>query len=52
MQDGTAIVLCSPAVRMYIKQLISRHLPDVVVLSYNELEPDVDVESSGVVNLS
>ncbi len=52
IQDGTAIVLCSPAVRMYIKQLISRHLPDVVVLSYNELEPDVDVESSGVVNLS
>ncbi|MGP4072232.1 flagellar biosynthesis protein FlhA [Piscibacillus sp. B03] len=52
IQDATAIVLCSPAVRMYIKQLISRYLPDVVVLSYNELEPDVDVESSGVVSLS
>ncbi|WP_175615297.1 flagellar biosynthesis protein FlhA [Piscibacillus halophilus] len=52
IHDATAIILCSPAVRMYVKQLISRYLPDVVVLSYNELEPDVDVESSGVVSMS
>ncbi|TFB23196.1 flagellar biosynthesis protein FlhA [Filobacillus milosensis] len=52
VKDSTSIILCSPAVRMYVKHLISRYLPDVVVLSYNELEPDADVESAGVVNIT
>lgn len=50
LQEETAIVLCTPAVRMHIKQLIDRYLPHVVVLSYNELEPTIQVESIGVVN--
>ena len=50
-QDSAPIVLCSPAVRMYVKQIIGRALPETVVLSYNELEPTVEVESSGVVNV-
>lgn len=49
--ENTAVILCSPAVRMYVKQLIERYMPDVAVLSYNELEPDVEVQSVGVVNL-
>ncbi len=49
--EQSAILLCSPAVRMYVKQLIERYMPDVAVLSYNELEPDVEVQSVGVVNL-
>lgn len=51
LQEETAIVLCSPAVRMYLKQLVERFLPQVVVLSYNELEPTVQVQSVGVVNI-
>ncbi|PWA13520.1 flagellar biosynthesis protein FlhA [Pueribacillus theae] len=50
--EHSAVLLCSPAVRMYVKQLIERYLPDVAVLSYNELEPDVEVQSVGVVNLT
>src|SRR5699024_48321 len=50
LQEETAIVLCTPAVRMHVKQLIDRYLPHVVVLSYNELEPTIQVESIGVVN--
>lgn len=46
------VLLCSPAVRMYVRQLIERYLPDVPVLSYNELEPDLEVQSIGVVNLT
>ncbi|WP_261132854.1 flagellar biosynthesis protein FlhA [Bacillus sp. Marseille-Q3570] len=46
------VLLCSPAVRMYVRQLIERYLPDVVVLSYNELEPNLEVQSIGVVNVS
>src|SRR5690606_21523224 len=49
--EHAAVILCSPAVRMYVKQLIERYMPDVAVLSYNELEPDVEVQSVGVVNL-
>lgn len=52
LQEETAIVLCSPAIRMYVKQLIDRFLPQVIVLSYNELEPDVQVQSVGVVNVA
>lgn len=52
LQEDTAIVLCSPAIRMYLKQLLNRFLPQVVVLSYNELEPDVQVQSVGVVNIA
>ena len=52
LQEETAILLCSPAVRMYVKQLLDRFLPQVVVLSYNELEPSVEVQSVGVVNVA
>ncbi|MFD2925540.1 flagellar biosynthesis protein FlhA [Halobacillus naozhouensis] len=52
LQEETAILLCSPAVRMYIKQLLDRFLPQVVVLSYNELDPNVEVQSVGVVNVA
>lgn len=46
------IVLTSPAIRMYLRQLLARYLPDLPVLSYNELEPDIEVQSVGVVNIS
>lgn len=49
--EHAVVILCSPAVRMYVKQLIERYMPDVAVLSYNELEPDVEVQSVGVVNI-
>ncbi|RDY72140.1 flagellar biosynthesis protein FlhA [Halobacillus trueperi] len=52
LQEEKAILLCSPAVRMYVKQLLDRFLPQVVVLSYNELEPTVEVQSVGVVNVA
>ena len=44
------VILCSPAVRMYVHHLIQRYMPQVPVLSYNELEPHIEVQSVGVVN--
>jgi len=44
------VILCSPTIRMYVKQLIERTLPQTAVLSYNELEPSVQVQSVGMVN--
>ncbi|MBM7540588.1 flagellar biosynthesis protein FlhA [Amphibacillus cookii] len=50
LQEEIPIILCSPTIRMYMKQLLDRFFPHVVVLSYNELEPNLDVQSVGVVN--
>ncbi|WP_078413248.1 flagellar biosynthesis protein FlhA [Priestia abyssalis] len=51
MLEQAPILLCSPAVRIYVKQLIERYMPQVPVLSYNELESNVEVQSVGVVNI-
>nr|WP_281179234.1 flagellar biosynthesis protein FlhA [Vulcanibacillus modesticaldus] len=45
------IILTSPVTRMYLRQLIEKSMPDVPVLSFNELEPYVEVQSVGVVNI-
>ncbi|MGG1104081.1 flagellar biosynthesis protein FlhA [Bacillus subtilis] len=51
LRQETAILLCSPPVRMYVKQLLERYFPDLPVLSYNELEANVEVQSIGVVDI-
>jgi flagellar biosynthesis protein FlhA len=45
------LLLTSPALRPYVRRYLEKWLPDVPVLSYNELEPDVQVQSVGVVQL-
>ncbi len=39
------VVLCSPRIRLPLYQLLERHIPTVVVISYSELIPDIRVES-------
>lgn len=46
-----AIVLCAPVVRIYFKRLTERFLPNLVILSYNELDSNVDVQSVGMVRM-
>lgn len=46
------ILLTSPATRMYMRQFVEQFAPDLPVLSYNELEPEVEIQSVGVVNIS
>ncbi|CAM3062859.1 flagellar biosynthesis protein FlhA [Paenibacillus taichungensis] len=45
------VVLTSPTIRMYLRQVIERTMQDIPVLSYSELEPNVEIQSVGVVNL-
>ncbi|OBR66793.1 flagellar biosynthesis protein FlhA [Paenibacillus oryzae] len=45
------IVLASPTIRMYLRQILERTMQEVPVLSYSELEPNIEVQSIGVVNL-
>jgi flagellar biosynthesis protein FlhA len=43
------IIVTSPIVRMYFKKLIDDYVEDVVVISYNEIESDVELQSVGMV---
>lgn len=47
----TPIVLTAPVVRLYFKRLTERVLSRLVVLSYNELDPALDVQSVGMVRM-
>ena len=43
------IVITSPIVRIYFKRLTSDYIKDLVVISYNEVESDVELQSVGMV---
>ena len=43
------IVVTSPIVRMYFKKLASDYYKDIIVVSYNEVESDVELQSVGMV---
>ncbi len=45
------IVLTNPMVRVYFKRIIEDYISFLPVLSYNELEPGVEVQSVGTVTL-
>ena len=45
------IVLSAPVVRLYLKRLVERVLPNLIILSYNELDNQVEVQASGMVTL-
>lgn len=47
----TPMVITSPVIRKHIKNLSSQVYPDLVVLSYNEIEQDVEIFSDWVVNI-
>ncbi len=45
----TPIVVCSPIVRMYFKKLSEEYFDDLIVVSYNEVDSDVELQSVGMV---
>ena len=47
--SGNPVILCSPNIRMYVRQLLERFLPNVAVLSHSEIPPSVRVLSLGMV---
>ncbi|QEK12258.1 flagellar biosynthesis protein FlhA [Crassaminicella thermophila] len=44
------IILTSPLVRFYFKKLTEQLAPELIVLSYNEIDSKVEVQSVGVVS--
>ena len=45
----TPIVVTSPIVRMYFKKLSEDYVPDLVVVSFNEIDTNVELQSVGVI---
>lgn len=45
----TPIVVTSPIVRMYFKKMSEDYVKDLIVVSYNEIESDVELQSVGMV---
>jgi len=46
------IVLTSPIVRIYFKKLADQFIPNVVVLSYNEIDNTAQIQSIGNISLN
>ena len=45
------IIITSPIVRMYFKKMTSEYFNDLVVISYNEIDSDIELKSIGVVTI-
>lgn len=45
----SAIIITSPIVRMYFKKLTEDYFRDLIVISYNEVETNVELQSVGMV---
>lgn len=45
------IVITSPIVRMYFKKLTTDYFKDLIVISYNEIESNVELQSVGMVTV-
>ncbi len=43
------IIITSPIVRMYFKRLTEDYFKDLIVISYNEIESNIELQSVGMV---
>ncbi|HDQ26027.1 MAG TPA: flagellar biosynthesis protein FlhA [bacterium] len=50
-KDFEPVVLCSPLIRNYFRRIVEKILPNLAVLSYNEILPKIEVRSVGVVKI-
>ncbi|MBQ3514847.1 MAG: flagellar biosynthesis protein FlhA [Lachnospiraceae bacterium] len=46
------IIITSPIVRMYFKRLTEDYFGDLIVISYNEIESNIELQSVGMVTIS
>ena len=49
--EKSPVSLCSPRLRVHFKKFTERNYPNLAVLSYNEVIPQVKVQSIGVINV-
>lgn len=49
LKGNNPVILCAPVVRINLKRMTERQLPNLVIISYNELVPGIEVEALGMV---
>ncbi len=52
MLETPPVLLASPMIRMYVRKLTERFLPDLAILSHNEILPTVQIKTLKVVGLN
>ena len=45
------VLLCSPAIRLNLKRLVERYMPQLVVLSHSEIDTDIKIKSLGMARI-
>jgi flagellar biosynthesis protein FlhA len=45
------LVVCSPNIRFHLKKLTERIIPNLNIISYNEIDPVFNVESAGIIGI-
>jgi flagellar biosynthesis protein FlhA len=45
------VLLCNPSIRSHVKRLTERYLPNLAVISHNEIAPHLKIQSLGTVKL-
>jgi len=48
----TPVCICSPNIRLALRRLVEARFPQLAVVSYNEIMPEVELISTGMVRLS
>ncbi len=45
------VMLCSPVIRRHVRKILERFIPDVVVISHNELASSLEIQAIGMVRI-
>ncbi len=48
---ATPVLLCTPTIRLHVKRLTERYLPNLAIISHNEIAPHMKVRSIGTVTV-
>jgi len=49
---NTPIILTSPIVRIYFKKLLDQFLPNLTVLSFNEIDTNIQIQALGIIRMA
>lgn len=50
-KGNVPVLVVAPILRIYFKRFIERFVPNLVLLSYNEIEPGIELEVAGMVSV-
>jgi flagellar biosynthesis protein FlhA len=52
MNGSQPVLLASPSIRRHVRKMIERYIPQLAVLSHNEIPQNVKIQSLGVVSIN